>query len=84
MRAVEPTEGDKIVLLRELTDLERARENDLHRLVKFFIDARIKGCIGDILLPDDCRLEGLIDRHIEQYYNPKNEEEVREYRRNAT
>jgi hypothetical protein len=81
VKAVEPTEGNKLVLMTKKSDLEVSRENDLFRLVRFFCDARIYNKVGDILLPHEARLEGLIDRHIDQYYKPKTEDEVREWRK---
>jgi len=52
------------------TDYEIKRSTALHKLVDFFIK-RMKGEVGDILLTNDARLEGLIDDYTDEFFTPK-------------
>lgn len=54
------------------TEFENRRRAALSKLVDFFI-ARMEGKVGDILLTNDARLEGLIDDYTKEFFNPKEE-----------
>jgi len=54
------------------TEYEKARQAALHKLIDFFI-ARMEGKVGDILLTNDARLEGLIDDYTDKFFIPKEE-----------
>jgi len=58
----------KIILTDEITARQKYHELKYQGLQELadFIVKRVQGKVGDILLPDEARVEGLIRNYIEQ------------------